>query len=105
MRNEAAELSKATVNLLLIDDPSSDKKHLEQMRTLSGSLRSGMEKADAIFDENQERAIVEDMLKYGTAYLDYVNQVIILHQQGKEDEANKLRTPAALSCRISLSSR
>ncbi|WP_141335968.1 response regulator [Paenibacillus sp. tmac-D7] len=96
MRNEAAELSKATVNLLLIDDPSSDKKHLEQMRALSGSLRSGMEKADAIFDENQERAIVEDMLKYGTAYLDHVNQVIILHRQGKEDEANKLRTASGL---------
>ncbi|GLI09734.1 hypothetical protein YDYSG_57660 [Paenibacillus tyrfis] len=92
VRNDAAELAKGIVNLLLIDSADSDKKNAEVVKTVSSKVMQGLQQIDNFSKEGKERELADEVLLHGKRFLDFKDQVVRLNQSGKQAEANALRT-------------
>ncbi|WP_088830631.1 response regulator [Paenibacillus tyrfis] len=96
VRNDAAELAKGIVNLLLIDSEEIDKKNAEVVKTLSGKVMHGLQQIDEFSKEGKERELADEVLLHGKRFLDFKDQVVRLNQSGRQAEANSLRTTVGI---------
>ncbi|KZE76189.1 histidine kinase [Paenibacillus elgii] len=96
VRNDAAELAKGIVNLLLIDSEESDKKNAEAVKTVSGKVMQGLQQIDQFSNEGKERELADEVLLHGKRFLEFKDQVVRLNQSGRQAEANSLRTTVGI---------
>lgn len=89
--NEAAELAKATSNLLLAESPKDEANSLEKIRTIARSIEDRLQKVHTLFDTEEGRRIGDEMTQYGSSYLQYTEEAIALYIAGNKAEANGLR--------------
>ncbi|CAG7644028.1 Sensor histidine kinase RcsC [Paenibacillus solanacearum] len=91
MRSDAADLTRAVGNLLLAASADSEKKNSDSIRSLSKKVTTQMSQIETLFQDNEEKRLASELMSAGKKYLEFKDQAVSLHQQGKPEEANALR--------------
>lgn len=84
LRNDTAELAKYVANLLLNEDPGSNAKILEAIRTSTQKVNTSMEQIQNLFKGPNEQQLAVDMMKKGKQFLDYKNDIVNLTRANKK---------------------
>lgn len=92
MRNNANEVSRALVNVLMINSEESDKRNFQTITERSALLNEQMVSGDMMFTDIEERRLADEVKQSGKRFMDYKDNVINLYQSGRMDDAIALRT-------------
>ncbi|CAG7645713.1 response regulator [Paenibacillus allorhizosphaerae] len=91
MRSDAADLTRAVGNLLLANNLDSEKKNSDLIRSLSKKVTTQMSQIETSFQDSEEKRLAVELMNTGKKYLEFKDQAVSLHQEGKREEANLLR--------------